>query len=356
MDTKLVAAAFSAAIATHAMAAGAVFTISDDAGANAVLAFTRADDGSLRPAGTFPSGGQGSGGGEGVLGSQGAVTLTKDGRFLLVVDAGSDEISAFRVHGAQLTLTSRAPAGGTLPVSVAEHDGLVYVLDAGGAGNIAGLRLDEDGALQPIPGSARPLSGAGTGPAQIGFDASGDVLAVTEKASQAISLYRIDEEGRASGPSPVPSAGATPFGFAFTRRDILAVSEAGDGSVSSYDLQGSELELVSARVPDGQSAACWLVISENGRYAFVANAASGTLSSYFIDRRGALTLRDGAAGVIPGGKPLDIALSVGSRFLYVIDPNHQAIQVFTVGGDGSLSPAGQAASGLPPQAVGLAAR
>ena len=88
----------------------------------------------------------------------------------------------------------------------------------------------------------------------------------------------------------------------------------------------------------------------------MANAASGTLSSYFIDRRGALTLRDGAAGVIPGGKPLDIALSVGSRFLYVIDPNHQAIQVFTVGGDGSLSPAGQAASGLPPQAVGLAAR
>ena len=115
-------------------------------------------------------------------------------------------------------------------------------------------------------------------------------------------------------------------------------------------------ELVSARVPDGQSAACWLVISENGRYAFVANAASGTLSSYFINHRGALTLRDGAAGVIPGGKPLDIALSVGSRYLYVIDPNHQAIQVFTVGGDGSLSPAGQAASGLPPQAVGLAAR
>ena len=51
MDTKLVAAAFSAAIATHAMAAGAVFTISDDAGANAVLAFTRADDGARSPRG-----------------------------------------------------------------------------------------------------------------------------------------------------------------------------------------------------------------------------------------------------------------------------------------------------------------
>ncbi|BDG03188.1 lactonase family protein [Anaeromyxobacter oryzae] len=356
MDTKLVAAALFSAVATHAMAAGAVFTISDDATANSVLAFSRADDGSLHLEGTFPTGGKGSGGGEGVLGSQGAVTLTGDGRFLLVVDAGSDEISVFRVHGARLTQTSRVSSGGALPVSVAEHDGLVYVLDAGGDGNIAGLRLDEDGALRPVPGSVLPLSAAGTGPAQIGFDASGRTLAVTEKASQTISLYRMGEDGRAAGPSPSPSAGATPFGFAFTRRDILAVSEAGGGSVSSYDLEGGELELVSATVSDGGRAPCWVVATSDGRRVFVANAGSGTVSSYLVDARGTLTLRDGTAGVIPGGKALDTALSAGDRFLYVIDPNHQAIQAFTVAADGSLAPLGEAASDLPPQAVGLAAR
>lgn len=294
MHAKLLTATLVAAVATHATAAGAVFTMSDDAAANAVLAFTRSDDGSLHPAGAFPTGGQGSGGGEDVLGSQGAATLTEDGRFLVVVDAGSDEISALRVRGTQLTLTSRAPSGGALPVSVAEHHGLVYVLDAGGAGNIAGLRLDDDGGLTPIPGSVRPLSASGAAGAQIGFDASGETLAVTEKATQAISLYRVGGDGRASGPNAFPSAGSTPFGFAFTRRDVLAVSEAGDGSASSYDLEDGTLELVSARVPDGQQAACWLVTTGNGRQAFVAKAGSGGVQlPHRSARRAHAARRDG---------------------------------------------------------------
>jgi 6-phosphogluconolactonase (cycloisomerase 2 family) len=338
------------------MAAGAVFTISDDAAANAVLAFSRSEDGSLHPAGSYPTGGQGSGGGEGVLGSQGAVTLTGDGRFLLVVDAGSDEIAAFRIHGAQLTLASRASSGGALPVSVTEHQGLVYVLDAGGAGNIAGLRLDEDGGLRPIPGSARPLSTSEAAGAEIAFDASGETLAVTEKASRTISLYRVGEDGRASGPSAFPSAGATPFGFAFTHRDVLAVSEAGGGSASSYNLDDGALTLVSEQVSDGQRAPCWLVTTRNNRRAFVANAGSGTISTYLIDSRGALTLHDPTGGVVPGGKPLDMALSAGDRFLFVIDTNHAAIQLFTLEEDGSLTSLGATASGLPPHAVGLAAR
>ncbi len=355
MHAKLLTASLLAAVATHATAAGAVFTISDDAAANAVLAFTRSDDGSLQPAGTYPTGGQGSGGGEGVLGSQGAVTLTGDRRFLLVVDAGSDEISAFRVRDAQLTLTSRASSGGALPVSVTEHHGLVYVLDAGGAGNIAGLRLDEDGELTAIPGSVRPLSTPGAAGAQIGFDASGETLAVTEKATRTISLYRVGDDGRASGPNAFPSAGSTPFGFAFTRRDVLAVSEASDGSASSYDLEDGTLELVSNRVADGERAPCWLVTTRNGRLAFVANAGSGSVSSYLINRRGALTLRDATAGLVPGGKPLDMTLAAGDQFLFVVDPNHAAIQAFAVGNDGSLTSLGEPASGLPPHAVGLAA-
>jgi 6-phosphogluconolactonase len=356
MLTKLLVAVVGTALAFHASAAGAVFTISDDSTSNEVFAFDRAGDGSLQPAGTFATGGQGSGGGEGVLASQGAVTLSGDGRFLLVVDAGSDEIAAFRVHGAELTLTSRASAGGALPVSIAEHDGLVYVLDAGGAGNIAGLSLDDEGLLHPIAGSARPLSAAGAGPAQIAFDASGRILVVTEKAAQAISVYRVDEGGRASEPNTLPSAGSVPFGFAITRRDVVAVSEAGTGSASTYLLEGGALELVSGAVPDGQRAPCWLAATEDGRFAFVANAASGTISTFRIDRRGALTLVDGAAGVIPSGKALDLALSKGDRFLYVLDPGHAAVQAFAVRDDGSLAPLGPVASGLPPHAVGLAGR
>jgi 6-phosphogluconolactonase (cycloisomerase 2 family) len=354
---------FSAlAVGVEAPHAGAVFTMTDDAGGNAVLAFSRAADGSLTFTGTTPSGGTGSGGGEGVLGSQGSVTLSRNGRFLFVVTAGSDDVSSFRVDGTRLTLASVVPSGGLLPVSVTEHDGLVYVLNAGGTGNISGFRADERGRLTPLPGSTRPLGSASSGAAQVAFDRSGDELAVTEKATRAIALYVVRHDGRTTGPSTVPSSGATPFGFAFTGHDVLVVSEAGGGAggtsaVSSYDVDGQTAEVVSASVPNGQRAACWLTVTRDGHQAFVANAGSGDVSTYTLDRRGALTLRSGAGGVLPsGGKPLDLALTIDDRFLYDLDAGNHSLVAFARRPDGTLDALGPQASGLPTAAVGIAAR
>jgi len=358
----LVSVLASSARAQEEGGAGAVFTMSDDPTANTVLAFSRAADGSLAPAGTFATGGAGSGGGEGVLGSQGSVTLSRDGRFLLVVNAGSDEVSSFRVEGAHLTLAGTAPSGGLLPVSVAEQGGVVYVLNAGGAGNVSGFRLGEAGDLTPLAGSTRPLSSATSGPAEVAFDPSGRSLAVTEKAARAISLYAVDDEGRASAPSALPSSGATPFGFGFTARDFLVVSEAGGGpsgtsAVSSYDVDRATGELISGSVPDFQRAACWLVVTRDGHQALVANAASGDVSSYAIDREGRLALVAGAAGQLPpGGKPLDLALARGDRLLYVLDAGNHGVVAFRRSGDGALVPLGTRATGLPANAVGIAAR
>ena len=341
---------------------GAVFTMTDEVASNAVLAFSRDGRGALTPAGSFPTGGMGSGGGEGVLGSQGSVTLSGDGRFLFVVDAGSDEVSSFLVDGARLTLADVEPSGGLLPVSVTEHDGTVYVLNAGGAGNISALRVDHRGRLTPLGGSTRPLGSATAGGAQVSFDASGDVLAVTEKAAGAIALYAVDEDGRASPPRSFPSSGGVPFGFGFTRRDVLVVSEAAGGpagtsAVSSYDVDGQAATLLSGSVPDAQQAACWLVVTSDGRLAFVANAASGDISSYAIDRRGELALVAGSAGALPSqGKPLDLALARGDRLLYALDAGNHGIVGFLNRADGALDPLGTLATGLPAHAVGLAAR
>jgi 6-phosphogluconolactonase len=342
---------------------GAVFTMNDDAAGNAVLAFARAADGTLEATGVFPTGGAGSGGGEPVLGSQGAIALSSDGRFLLVVNAGSDEISSLRVDGARLALVGRAPSGGTFPVSVTEHGGVVYALNAGGDGNVSGLVLDEDGSLSPLPDSTRPLGSTAAGAAQVAFDRAGKILAVTEKAAQEVVLYAVDRQGRASGPHPTASSGAVPFGFGFTVRDILVVSEAGGGpsgtsAVSSYAVDGTSAEVVSASVPDFQRASCWVVITRNGRHAYVANAGSGDVSAYRIDAQGALALPAGAeaAATLPGGKPLDLALSRGDGVLYAVDAGNHAIAGFVVGDDGALTPFASGASGLPASAVGLAAK
>jgi 6-phosphogluconolactonase len=341
---------------------GAVFTMTDDVSQNAVIAYSRGANGSLELTGTYPTGGAGSGGGEGVLGSQGSVTLSRDGRFLFVVNAGSDEVSSFIADGSRLRLAGLAPSGGLLPVSVTEFGGVVYVLNAGGPGNISGLLVDEHGSLTPLPGSTRPLSTATSGGAQVSFDRSGDFLAVTEKATRSISLYAVGADGRASAPATIVSSGAVPFGFAFANHDVLVVSEAGGGpsgtsAVSSYSVDQQGVDLVSASVPDFQRAACWLVVARDGHLAFVANAASGDVSTYAIDRRGELALIDGAAGVLPaGGKPLDLALTRGDQLLYALDAGNHGIVAFTVNRDGTLESLGARAAGLPPIAVGIAAR
>ena len=73
---------------------------------NAVMVWDRADDGSLTPAGSYATGGLGSGAG---LGSQGAIVLSKDNRWLFAVNAGSNDISSFQVddHGLKLVEQGR---------------------------------------------------------------------------------------------------------------------------------------------------------------------------------------------------------------------------------------------------------
>jgi 6-phosphogluconolactonase len=336
--------------------AGAVYTLSNPAGGNAVLVFSRAPDGTLTPGGSFPTGGLGTGVG---LGSQGAVVLSDNGKNLFAVDPGSNELAAFDVKKDQLELVSHVPSGGVMPISVTVHGDLVYVLNGGGAANITGFRF-RHGDLVPIAGSTQPLSAAAPGPAQIQFDPHGRVLAVTEKVTNVIDTYTVGKDGVASGPNVFPSAGLTPFGFDFDQRGHLIVSDAFGGApnasaLSSYDVdRDGTLTTITPLEPDGQTAACWVVITKNGRYAYTTNTGSANVSSYTVGHDGSLSLLQGAAGAT-GMTPIDAALSRDSHYLYTLDAGGQDVSAFEVGHDGALSPIAGAA-GLPASAVGLAAQ
>ncbi|MEJ2320661.1 MAG: beta-propeller fold lactonase family protein [Gemmatimonadales bacterium] len=169
-------------------AAGSVYLMSNAVGGNEVLVFRRDLDGSLSPDAPVATGGTGSGGG---LGNQGAVVLSKDGRWLFVVNPGSDDLSVFRIRPEGLQLIDVVGSGGDMPVSVAVHGSLVYVLNAGAPNNVSGFSLRNDGSLTPLAGSTRPLSAASTGPAQVGFTPRGDVLVVTEKGTNTITTYAV---------------------------------------------------------------------------------------------------------------------------------------------------------------------
>ena len=334
--------------------AGKVFTSSNAPGGNELLVYAPQAGGALTLVARAATNGQGTGAG---LGSQGAVTLSGDGRHAFVVNALSNTVSTFAIRDGGVTLSSVVDSGGLQPISVTEHDGLVYVLNAGGAGNVAGFRLQQ-GQLTPIAGSSRGLSAAGgTAPAQVGFGADGDVIVVTEKATNRILSYPVRRDGTLGATVVTASSGATPFGFAFDRRDHLIVSEAPGSAASSYrfDERSAVPTLISASVSNTQGAACWVAITPNGRYAYTGNAATSNVSSYRIARSGRIELASAVAGVTgPNAGTTDLAVSTDGRRLFAVAPRSLQIVSFRIGAEGALDTLG-AASGLPTGFAGLAA-
>jgi len=338
--------------------AGAVYVQTNDADGNEVVAYRRSGDGALHPLGSFGTGGRGNGMPH--LPSQSSMVLSGDGRWLLVANAGSDDVSLFAVEADGLRLADRAASGGSRPTSVAIHGDLVYVLNNGSAG-ISGFRL-ADGELAPMEGSSRMLSAPDADGAQISFSRDGRTLVVTERGTNTISSYAVDERGYADGPATIASAGATPYGFDFTARGAVVVTEAfggeiGKAAASSYSLTApGRLAPVSGSVGDTRSEVCWAAATHDGRFVYVTNFGDGTISSYSVAADGSLALLEPVAASTRMGEPgiRDEALTADGAYLYAIDADAQRVHGWKVGDDGRLEPVGSF-DGLPATVAGLAA-
>ena len=278
---------------------------------------------------------------------------------LLAVNAGSNTVSLFSVHGDVLQLEDVVPSGGQFPASIAVHKKLVYVLNAGGTGIVQGFTLDKNG-LEPIAGSARSLGLANTNPpnfltspGQVGFTPNGHQLIVTTKASG--SMIDVFDVGHDGVPSAMPvhnvSATPVPFAFTFTKNHRLAMGEAGASTVTTYELENNGTLTDPRSQPDGQAALCW--IQRVGRYYYVSNTASNNISAYTIAANGQPSLV-GATGIVattePG--PIDLTSPHGTRFLYA-QTGSGTVDEFKVNKHGTLTPLG-VVTGLPPGIEGIA--
>ncbi len=312
-----------------------VYTNDNAASESSVLQYSVGPGGSLTLAGTFSTGGAGTGS---TLASQGAIAITQNGQWLITVDAGSNQLTSFHVNpDGSLSLASIVSSQGTTPVSVTVHRNVVYVLNAGTSttdGSIAGFALSGTGQLSFIAGSIKSLlGGAGSSPEQIGFDNSGQVLVVAEKAANLIDTFAVTN-GIAAAPSGTPSNSPAPYGFAFNNQGYLVLSEAAGGSLSSYSVSKSgTLKTISESVPDFGLAPCWVAISPDGRVAYTSNAHGGTISSYRVSGTGSLTLTSSVAGAssIP---TLDLTVNNNGHILYAL--NAGEITSYKASPDGSL--------------------
>jgi hypothetical protein len=369
-----VAAAALAAAAVAAATAGAapgskvvghLYVNDNTAGLNTIAGFDRHADGSLTaiPGSPFAAGGAGTGHG---IGSQGALQITRDGKHLLAVDAGSNEISVLRVQGdgrLRLEHDGVVGSGGLRPVSIAVHDRLVYVANAGAGGsNYTGFTF-EGNRLRPLAGSTVPLPDDAQ-PGDVLFNSTGTNLLGVRVNTSVIDSFAVGFDGRltAAPGSPFAAQGLGPFGSAFrpTNPRQVFVSNAhdgaGNGTVSAFDVaaNGTLTSIGASPFPDFQTAPCWVEISPDGRYLFAVNTASNSVSRYGIDGAGDLALF-GSTTLGPGvAGAEDARLSPDGSSLWVVDTGVGKVSGFAVD-DGSLEQFSSSPTTLPtgPGAFGI---
>jgi 6-phosphogluconolactonase len=331
-----------------------VYTLSNQVTNNDVLAFNRKANGTLLYQASYSTHGTGTGAS---LGSQGALTLSRNKQWLFAVNAGSNDISVFKVNEqGGLYFSDKKPSGGITPISVTNYDNLVYVLNTGGSSNISGFYFDaNNGSLTPIPLSTRQLPDKLSAPAQVSFTNDGSALAITEKAASKIVSYNVSILGIPFSYHELGSASPTPFGFAVGNNNNIYVTEATQSALSVYHVGSSSINKIDGPVINNQKAACWAVISEDGNYVYTANAGSNTISGYKVSATNHVSLLN-ANGVtaVTGSGPIEEALGEHSKFLYILNSGSHNISGFSVLSNGSLQALG-AFGTLPNGAAGLAA-
>jgi 6-phosphogluconolactonase len=328
----------------------AVFVMSNAPERNEVIAYARATDGSLQETHRFPTGGRGSGGNHDPLESQGSLTLSQDRSLLFAVNSGSGEISVFRVYGSNLVLADKVLSEGSEPNAIAQRGNLVYVVNTGGSSSVAGFFL-EGGHLRYIKNSLSFLSTNTSGAASIAFSPDGQFLSVTERLANNIDVFKVLADGKLSPIVINPSAGPGAFAVSFAPEGVAIVSETGPANVtngsavSSYAiLPNGKLSPISTSVPTLGAANCWNAVTPDGRFVYVSNAGSSTISGFAISATGVLSaLRGTVVGENPNGAGnLDIAVSANGKFLYTLNSSNGTIGIFAIQKDGTLSSKGSA--------------
>jgi DNA-binding beta-propeller fold protein YncE len=335
------APAFSSGGASHA-----VFAATDNTSGNQVVAYYRASDGTLSPAGTYATGGLGgvlAGSVVDHLASQGSLSYDPGHALLYAVNAGSDTISVFAVNGDRLALRQVLSSGGSFPVSVAVHGDLVYVLNALNGGRLAGYRV-LGGGLVPIPGSGRALGLNPSAspqftntPGQVAFSPDGSQLIVTTKANgNDIDVFGVQFGGQLSAAPVVNSEpGTVPFAISFDVYGHLLIAEAGTNALATFTLAPSGTVSLVDAVGTGDSATCW--VAPAGPFLFASSAGSASESGYSSSFGGRLSLL-GAATTDAG--TVDASAAAGGRFLYVQTGGSGIVDEFAVGAGASLTEIG----------------
>jgi len=331
-----------------------LFVLTNNVDSNAVLTYRRSNtDGALTYLSKTYTGGKGTGL---PLSSQGPISISNNKKWILAVNAGNNTISAFKITNRGLQLTSTISSNGNKPVSVTCFNNLVYVVNANDNGKVSGYNLSDYGILTPIENSVVTLDTTATNPAQISFLNDGKMLALTLKTTNKIIAYNLNDNGTLGEKFSLTSNSPRPYGFAIGQQGNIYVSEAVQSALSVYNITPTGITAVAGPLLTNQISACWAATSPNGKYIYIVNANSNSVTGYTINSLTSFTImQPNGITAMTGIKPLDIAISEYSMFAYVLNYDDQSIRVYNVTSTGGLEKT-EDKFNLPAGSVGIAVK
>lgn len=370
IKTLTTAASIVATMIASSYANAIVYTASNEASGNEIIAFDVNNRGTIVELGRFDTQGEGTGT---PLGNQSAIALDASDRWMFAVNPGDGSLTSFRLQEGGLEFVNRVDTGGFRPLSVTVFGTLVYVLNEGNQDpsvsaelrydTISGFRFTAAGILVPIPNSTRIIDDTqATAPAQIGFNKSGTVLLITEKSTDTLTTFVMqDDDTPAAVPLKRSSAVPTPFGFSFGDRDYVFITEAnqgGPGETVSYriDRESGAVSNAVDRIAQG-NATCWTVLSSDQTVGYATNTADGTVSLYNVNFDGTMDFFFNGSVDTPiqsGAGIRDAVLLQNNQFLFTLNNGVSQVSSFWINRSGAIAPRDTAT--IPSSATGLIAR
>ena len=318
---------------------------------NAIVHLTRSADGSIVLKNRTATGGTGLNGVKpgatspvpNSLVSQNSVAISADKKTLFAVNAGDASVSVFSIDqtSGDLTLKKATKIQGSTPSSLAVANGVVYVMFQSGAQQVGAYSVGTDSGLTQLGLYALPLTGAT--PTQVVVSPDGKYVVVSAgTGSNVVASYPVASNG-ALGAVVSNSAGInTPFAGAFAAANVYLSSDIAGKALASYRFTATGVLNLIGSVVSGEAAPCWLVVTPNGKYAYVGNGA-GSISSYAVAANGSLTLLNARAafeaGVLPGVNSVsgDSWVSADGKFLYADYLGDDKIVAYSISADGSIT-------------------
>ena len=330
-----------------------VWAQTNEISGNHIVVYDRASDGTLSQAGTYATGGNGGAAAPGTesdhLATQGSLVYDPGHSVLIAVNAGSDTVTTFKVHGDRLQGRKTVSSGGEFPASIAVHGRLVYVLNAGGSGDRAGLlaprtssaadrRLGEvAGAREHESAELPELSGPGRLQPER-TEAARDDEAERQRHRRLPRPARRDALGDA-GRERLCDTGAVRIhvhaaGQARLRRGRSELAD----DIRAERRRNAERSSLGDRRADR-------AVLDRPRRRLLLRLEHGQQqrSSFTVGADGTPSLLAGVAGTTNTG---NIDLTVSGRYLYVQTGLAGTIDGFHINGDGSLTSIGSV-TGLP---------